>query len=845
MASNINYVIINENYPTAGKDNSTKQFRDNLSAIKTAFRVTKEEIEALQLNGGGGGGIIGGDISDLTDENNLLFSKSYNDLLDKPSLHPVAISGQYSDLEDRPTDLSDFTNNSTTPFISNLASFTSDNLPQGTTNLYLSNATFLPFFSAANEAAISNIPNDTLTDAIELAFTPVTTSIATNTIIISDPLFINSYKQGQRLKIFGANLTTNNGNITDLPSMSPIIKNGFTGVVSSTVFSYKVAQFRFDNGKIGPAGFNVDAANIDTNIFNTSNNLTLAVSRTNTDYGLLIYRRITGSINTGTYNLIAILGSKEMGNATSITWTDFYDFDSTAWSRKTSVRNEYQTSTGTIHFPIEAPGGPLKGWVYTQIQSVNTNTNRIVLTQSYNFSSSLIVSHDDTLAIQSAINSRVSNNLNSLKLGDKTYIVATLDIPEKFTIYGSSKQTRIRKLSWGSNPYSTNKIFRTPDNFPKNDISMANIAIDGNMQNQYLFEDLADQSANYAIDIRGTANTFENLNIFNLIGGGIASPLAENLTINLCQIQDSGLTDRYGYSPTQIESSYQVLVTNNIMRNFPDAVNASVCNIAVLSGNIVNNCGSGILIFGSTKIISSPNLILGPAEEFIKGPDILNSEYDSVNIILEPNTNFTSDSYVYQENGEAFDISSSNNRQVLKYRVDKLRKVDNVEELFGEVLINDASPITGLVGTYETGEFRFQITAVNVNILTTTFSYSEQSQAIAGYVGLVYRALLTEYVPSGTISTSVTPVITSGGSGTTFYRVALSNATNIGLGTVVRTLNHGGTPNLDLLLGTITNINIVTNQYTISYPISSISEVGSGGELTVENTFVLAKGRIL
>ena len=697
----------------------------------------------------------------------------------------------------------------------------------------------------ADTITAGNIPNDTTTDAIELAFTPITTTAATNTITISNPSFINYYRAGQNLKIFGANLTTDNTDLVDAVSMRPVIKNGFIGTVSGSLFSYKVAQFRVDNGKIGPSGLSADITNVNPDIFNTSNNLTVRFNRTNSSYGILIYRKITGSVNTGTYNLIAILGSQEMGSSTEVSWTDFYDVDSTAWSKKTVVRNEYQESTGTVHFPLQPPESPSKGWVSAQIQSVNTTSNRLVLTSSFNFNSQVLVSHDDTSAIQTAINSRVANNSNSLKLSDKTYFVSSLDIPADFTVYGASKQTRIRKLSWGSNDYSTNKIFKTVNNAVRSNISITNVTIDGNMQNQYLFQETIDEYINYTIDIKGIGHTFENLTISNAIGGGIASPTAQNLTINLCQIQDSGMSDRYGYSPISVVSSFQILITNNVMQNFSSALDASSCNIAVLTGNIVNNCGSGILIYGSTKLISSPNLILGPAGEFISGPDILNSEYDSVNIILEPNTNYESDRYVYQENGAAFDITSTRNRQVLTYRVDKLRKIDNVEELFSEVLINGSSPITALVGTYVTGEFKFQITSANVNELTTTYSYSAQSQAIAGYIGLVYRALLTEYAPSGDISETIAPVITSGGVGITLYRVTLSNVSNIGIGTVVRTLSHGGTPNLDSVLGTITNINTVTNQYTISYALSSISDVGDGGQLTVENTFVLAKGRIL
>ena len=48
MASNINYLSINENFPVAGQDNDTQVFRDNFDTIKTSLRNAKEEITDLQ-----------------------------------------------------------------------------------------------------------------------------------------------------------------------------------------------------------------------------------------------------------------------------------------------------------------------------------------------------------------------------------------------------------------------------------------------------------------------------------------------------------------------------------------------------------------------------------------------------------------------------------------------------------------------------------------------------------------------------------------------------------------------------------------------------------------------------
>lgn len=51
MASNINYISIDETYPMAGKDNDSQGFRDNFHYIKNSFSAAKSEIEEIQLYG--------------------------------------------------------------------------------------------------------------------------------------------------------------------------------------------------------------------------------------------------------------------------------------------------------------------------------------------------------------------------------------------------------------------------------------------------------------------------------------------------------------------------------------------------------------------------------------------------------------------------------------------------------------------------------------------------------------------------------------------------------------------------------------------------------------------------
>ena len=51
MASNINYISIDETFPIAGKDNDSQGFRDNFHYIKNSLSAAKSEIEDIQLFG--------------------------------------------------------------------------------------------------------------------------------------------------------------------------------------------------------------------------------------------------------------------------------------------------------------------------------------------------------------------------------------------------------------------------------------------------------------------------------------------------------------------------------------------------------------------------------------------------------------------------------------------------------------------------------------------------------------------------------------------------------------------------------------------------------------------------
>lgn len=75
MTSEINYGVIDNNFPVPGEDNDSQGFRDNFSAISAALAVAKTELTQLQTNA-----IIAADLatSSTTVQNNLQGSAIYN-----------------------------------------------------------------------------------------------------------------------------------------------------------------------------------------------------------------------------------------------------------------------------------------------------------------------------------------------------------------------------------------------------------------------------------------------------------------------------------------------------------------------------------------------------------------------------------------------------------------------------------------------------------------------------------------------------------------------------------------------------------------------------------------------
>jgi hypothetical protein len=771
------------------------------------------------------------------DGNLSSYYRNYNNLTNKPTI-PTRTSQLIND--------GSTTNGS--PYISNLNAFTTNQLDEGTNNLYFTNDRFDQRFDARFPELYRLYSNEfdegQVTDsAVALTATATTVLTATNAIRVASG-DVDNFAVGQVYRIYGANVEDTP--ISATPVIVGVAKSGLSGSTGNNI-AYKLAQFDTISGKISPASAASSLVYIGTNDlddFNNTNNIEITLNKTSGSYGILVYR----SYNGGAFNLIDVLGPKELGvsTTTDIKYKDFANFNNNPWTRK-NANGEYAASTGTIHMPLIAPTAASKGWSDATVASINTSVSppRVIFASAYYMTTTVTLCQNDTSAIQVAINDRVSAGVNSLTLNDRRYVVSSIQLPSdgKFTLSGKGRQTTLYKLPWSSENH--NRVVYTVGVNADN-ISLTNLNIDGNMQNQWLKNDSGNASdANYTISFKGTGISIDKVFVDNVVGGGMYSYQPSTLTLNLCRFENSGMSDYYSFSPLYAPEGNDVIITNNVFRNFSDSIDLNTTDNGIFSSNFVENVGSGVLVFGSRFFISSPNVLKGPAGEFIPTPDVFNSEYDSVNIVLEANTTYTSVKHTYQENGELFDLTA--NSGSLRYVINKLGKFDNQEVLYGQLpslISDDVGPIKSQ------GEFRFTISKPNVETIMSTYSYPTLKAANTAHVGLVYRAIQTEIVPSATVVGSGT--INPSGLGNDKYRVTVRNYSNLAEGRTVMFSNHGGTigsGTLDNTEGTIfsvtenTGVNPPEAYVVVDYPVS-VSAKGTGGVLRIKNEFVLVKGRI-
>ena len=697
--------------------------------------------------------------------------------------------------------------------ITGRTSFTTDSVPQGTINKYFTENLFDTLLSqkfAALLAQESTVFYDgSINDNVIECSAQLGNFVQSQANKLENVEFSDQFNAGQTIRIYGANI--DNSFLLNAQkdfSITQVNANLLqtSGAVTHTI-SYRIAEMDLQNGNISSAGLAspiVVASRVDPltgeidsrpilDQFDDNYNIGVRITGGNPNKAVLLYRSVTSPNQTTPFRLYAVLGPKDLVQGT---YVDYGTFDYLSWGPKNPSDN---TFISQIHVPVIPPENPLRGWVDVTITEADIAANSITFEPAvYGEPTGFVnVSHNDTQIIQDTILDFRARGRSALTLNDHIYVAAALAIPDDFTLRGSPGVSQIKKLPWSSHFYATptNVMITLTESATKN-VSIQDIILDGSGEYQVLVEDDGNPGNNYALDFRNGTDrcTVINTRARNLIGGGVFSEQGSDLRINLCEFSDQVVTDRYDWSPVRATESVNIMITNSRFVNFTDSLDVSVSSKGLVTNNVVANCGSGIIVYGSSFLITNPNVILGPSNELLQSPDALNSVFDSVNIRLAEGEVYESDVYRYQENGVNYDLTAQNGK--LDFLLFLLEKNSLGEENLYYTINGPAGadPVQYIAPVYdvningEDGLFKFKISVENSTKLKNDYEFEAMKLQNPDHVGVVYAVVLTTEHESGTISdyADVSPdnVYT--------YDINVIRYENLALGDQVYLLGHNG-----------------------------------------------------
>ena len=663
----------------------------------------------------------------------------------------------------------------------------------------------------------------------------------------------------QRVKVFGIS------SMTDSTSVPPVSAAAAKVGTSSTIstFYYWVAQYHMRKGIVGISS-QVNLTGIGMTSmsgFNDLNNISLTLSRTSINNGLLIYRQETIGTPTGTLaaadinasKLVAILGPKELQTATSgITWIDYGTYEQTDWSPK-GTSNEY-TDSFQFHFPNVAINSSRSGWAIDKIVAIGSST--ITVENQYKTTpgiSTVRVVHDNTYGFAQAINATVASGGNYLDVPSGTYLTNNITIPSGFTLKGNGKNTIIKKQHFatdltdgGGNSLSFNGNFVGVGTTNPRDITIKDITIDGNAANNILYEGDLD---NYLLYFKNVSSSLiKGIEVRNSPGHGLYVYDSRRLSIEDSSFVDGCLTDRYPFYPLNAQESETLRVNDSLFENYPGPVDLSVTSVVSTSGNIIRNCGTGLRIYASGKITTTNNIILGPSDEYIPSPDIYDSDYNSVNFTVERGITFNSPVLLYIEDGVAKDISST--KVSISAGIGTIVGQGTTNETLGTKFLNFniITPDTGTTYNRRDGYIQLSIPFTQTGTLGIT---SALGYDIIGTEFLSVPVGLTTYVgiQTGRWYKNGSAFI---GSGTTQYQITLADDDQfaaISIGDVVKLVNHSSSPDLSTTPLTVQakiDAGVTAKILRLNLPVSvtSVTNGQNSGYISIRSIFTIAKGRV-
>ena len=680
---------------------------------------------------------------------------------------------------------------------------------------------------------------------------------------------------GETCKIFGVTSHAESGTIANPEWVNMTATKTGTTSGSSKVY-YWVAQYNLSDGRVGVASEIATSGGVSglptLENFNDLDHVTLNLDRTDTNHGLLLYRQYSSgggaSANIESAELIAILGRKELVRDGSpatdnIPYKDYGNYDQVEWSFN-GGRNQFNDNQ--IHFPNIATTGHRRGYGIAEVIAIGAST--LTLSESlirfndsavgFGTTSAVKVTHENTDAIQRAIDDTVESGGNYLDLPSGTYLTDTVSIPTGFTLRGNGKNTIVKRQFFAGNGDGNLVGIGTTTG---RDITIQDLTFDGNNANNLKYGETSGARDSYMVYLPSVNSVaLKNMEIRNSAEHGLWVKDSQRLSMDGCSIVDGSQTDRYEYNPINAQGSKVLRVHDSLFENYPAAVDVSATEVVSTAGNIIRNCGTGIKIYASGKISTKENIILGPSDEHIPSPDIYDSEWDSVNVAIDPSTNFDGPTFLYIRDGEPYNIASNAGVQIISAGIGTIVGAGTTDEVLGDAFEQFDLPTVDSdpsLNDRTNGFLKIDLTAAK------TVGFSTRMNQPMGY-----EIIAEEYLDKP-VSISTYAGISTGawyktgsatiGSGVTNYLVTLETPAHFqafSVNQVVKLVNHQPTPVVSSQLMVLEEkvdvssvikrlrFRLVNND--VGLTTASVTSVSNavGGYISIRDRFVIAKGRV-